>query len=402
MRYAKLVADDTFIGQYMKHMSYVETAESYDFWCAVWAIGEQVGYDVYVDRPNSPVHLNWYVILTAESGTTRKSTAVISIANLLGANHITRRIGPKNLEQYIHDNTISSGSGTATLMISELVTLLGKESHMNAMPGLLTDLYDCPAIRGGTRDSEYSMRNVYVNLLSASTPIWLVTAVNPSVVEGGLTSRIMFIVDDTRKRSIPWPKERDESDYYTMVHELAHCVDRAKEIKKIGISTGGLRKFTSWYNNRDVHTDPYLSSFEAREDDHVLKLAAILCINDGIMEIQATHISTSIKVIAQVKNTTVKLFGNEYSHKAKVTGHINRVRDVLIKAGIDGISQRSLRQRTRGMAVDELNVLIDIMHECGMIQVFKVGKGRMYRATQSIHGLGITSQVLSKLSLSDD
>ena len=321
MRYIKLVDDDTFIGQYMKHMSYVETAESYDFWCAVWVIGEQVGYNVFVDRPNSPVHLNWYIILTAESGTTRKSTAVTSIINLLGNNCISRRISPKHLEQLIHNNTMNNSSGTATLLISELVTLLGKESQMNAMPGLLTDLYDCPARRVGG-DNEYSMRNVYVNLLSASTPIWLLTAVNPSVVEGGLTSRIMFIVDDTRKRSIPWPKERDASDFRTMINQLSHCISKAKAQKKIGISQGGLRKFTSWYNNRDVHTDPYLSSFEAREDDHVLKLAAILCINDGIMEIQATHISTSIKVIAQVKSTTVKLFGNEYSHKAKVTGQI--------------------------------------------------------------------------------
>ena len=62
----------------MDYMSYVETAESYDFWCAVWAIGDACGRRVYVDRPNIPVYLNWYIILAAESGSTRKSTAITS------------------------------------------------------------------------------------------------------------------------------------------------------------------------------------------------------------------------------------------------------------------------------------------------------------------------------------
>ena len=55
MSYKKLVPQNSFIGQYLEHMSYVETAEAYDFWCAMWAIGVECGHDVFVDRPNTPV-----------------------------------------------------------------------------------------------------------------------------------------------------------------------------------------------------------------------------------------------------------------------------------------------------------------------------------------------------------
>ena len=102
MNYKKLVPKDSFIGQYMEYMSVVETAESYDFWCALWAIGVGCGRTVFVDRPNSPVFLNWYIILAAESGTTRKSTAINSIRKIVNETHpiITGKTSPENLDAW--------------------------------------------------------------------------------------------------------------------------------------------------------------------------------------------------------------------------------------------------------------------------------------------------------------
>ena len=110
MNYRKLVSSDSFIGQYMEYMSYVETAESYDFWCALWAIGTGVGRDVYVDRPNSPVYLNWYIILAAEAGTTRKSTAIGSIRDIVEGTTpiLAGKTSPTSLEilaMFSHDQT---------------------------------------------------------------------------------------------------------------------------------------------------------------------------------------------------------------------------------------------------------------------------------------------------------
>ena len=95
MNYRKLVPSDSFIGQYMDYMSGVETPEAYDFWCAVWAIGVCCGRSVYVDRPRLPVHLNWYIVLTAESGTTRKSTAVRFIEKIVEPLHSSLTINTK-------------------------------------------------------------------------------------------------------------------------------------------------------------------------------------------------------------------------------------------------------------------------------------------------------------------
>jgi len=405
MNYKKLVPSDSFIGQYMEYMSVLETPEVYDFWCALWAIGVGVGRDVYVDRPNSPVYLNWYIILAAEAGTTRKSTAISSISTIVGGTSplLTGKTSPEGLEILLHERTRKEGTARATFAVSELVTILGREGYMSTMPGLLTDLYDSPAERyvpGTIKSGELIHKNVYITFISASTPTWLVTAINPSVIEGGFTSRVIFVVEDRRKRAIAWPKERDPSSLRCIIRSYEETTEAGRGIGAIQISEGGLKKFTKWYNNRDAHQDPFQSSFEAREDDHVLRAAACLAINDGILELQDRHISHGIKIIAEAKDRANKLFGSGFNTRARMAGAVGRVREILIEAGSDGIKHSDLQRRVvRHIDAKELRVLIDIMHESNMIQIFELKRGRMYRATQAIEKFGVTSEILAKLNL---
>mgnify|MGYP003630744222 FL=1 len=405
MNYKKLVPKESFIGQYMEYMSVVETAESYDFWCALWAIGVGVGRDVFVDRPNSPVHCNWYIILAAESGTTRKSTAISSIRNIVSGygQTLTGRTSPESLELLLHESSRESGGARTNFAVSELVTILGKEGYLAGMPGLLTDLYDCPKERrspGTLKSGEIIQKNVYVNFISASTPAWLVTAINPTVIEGGFTSRVIFVVDDTRKRAIAWPENRANGDRLRLVKTFNESIANATANGVLGISKGGLDKFRKWYNNRATHADPFQSSFEAREDDHVLRLAGCLAINDGTFELQNNHINKGIQIIDNIKFRANGLFGGNLSTKARLGGAVAKVREVLISVGTDGIKHSDLhRKMARYIDASELRLLMNIMHECGMAQIFKMKRGEMYRATKDIEKFGVTSEVLGKLNL---
>ena len=404
MKYQSLIKPDTFIGQYMEYMSNVETPYAYDFWCAVWAIGVECGRSVFVDRPSAPVYLNWYLILAAESGTTRKSTAVRSIRQVLSGEQevLSGKTSPESLELILHDATRRTGSATAHFAVPELVTILGREGYMSTMPGLLTDLYDSPAERrspGTLKSGEIVQHDVYITFLSASTPSWLVTAINPSVIEGGFTSRVIFIVEDTRKRAIAWPESSKDLSRDRLSGLLQRSCERARDIGALTISDGGLRKFTRWYNNRPVSNDPFQSSFEAREDDHVLRLAAGLAINDGTLELQTTHITTSIKVIADAKRKASTLFGGQFSTGARIGDAVTRVREILIEAGGDGIRHNTLYRRVNHRLDNtEFKLLMKILHESDLIQVFQVEKGgKIYRATRNIENFGIISEVLGKI-----
>ena len=389
----------------MEYMSNVETPYAYDFWCALWAIGVECGRTVYVDRPSAPVFLNWYLILAAESGTTRKSTAVRAASALISGDRevLSGKTSPESLELILHECTRQRGTATAHFAVPELVTILGREGYMSTMPGLLTDLYDSPELRrspGTLKSGEIIQRDVYITFLSASTPSWLVTAINPSVIEGGFTSRVMFIVEDARKRSIPWPCNSRRTGQSTVQMVLQETCTRARGVGGLTISQGGLRKFTKWYNNRPVSNDPFQSSFEAREDDHVLKLAACLAINDGTLELQTTHITTGIKVIADAKYKASQLFGGSFSTGARVGNAVTRVREILISAGGDGIRHNALYRRVNNRLDNtEFKLLMKILHESDLIQVFEVKNGgKIYRATRNIENFGIISEVLAKVN----
>jgi hypothetical protein len=404
MNYKKLVPPDSFIGQYLTYMDVVETAQVYDFWCALWAIGVGIGRDVYVDRPNAPVFGNWYIILAADSGVTRKSTAINSIRSIVDRDHaiLAGKTSPEALELYLHERSRENGIAQANFAVEELVTILGREGYMSTMPGLLTDLYGCPAERkspGTLKTGEIIQRNVYVNFISASTPSWLVTAINPSVIEGGFTSRVIFIVDEERKRAIAWPTSRQHESLITLGDSYNNLIFKAKRIKTITISPNALSKFTKWYNSRTTHNDSFRSSFEAREDDHILRLSMCLAINDGTLELQSRHVGTAIKVIASVKDSATKLFGGTYSDDIRYREAIERIRTILLEAGSDGLRHNKLQQRVaRRLDAQELRLLMDIMHECSMIQIFEVKRGRFYRATKGIEKFGVVSDVIERLA----
>lgn len=370
---------DSFIGQYLDACSGSETAVAYDFWSAIWALSSAVGRRTYVDRPNAPVFLNWYIVLVAESGITRKSSAVNFARDILfpviegDTVMVEGSITPDKLMQDISKLSMENGHGQSTICVPEMVTVFARERHTMSLPGVLTDLYDCPSRRtgGGTLSrSAHDMRDVFVSLLSASTPSWLLRAINPDIIEGGFTSRTMFVVAATPKRRIAWPTNSECRDDVcaSLRQRLTEIREAARLCPHITINASGLRRFRQWYNSRELVTDSFIGSFQSREDAHILNMAACLCINDGSWEIQVRHISQAIKLIREVRDTSAGLFTGVAAPSHMIQG-IDKVRRMINDAGAVGIRQVDLYNSARRyMKKQELADLMDIMHQLGMVK----------------------------------
>lgn len=399
VNYRKLVPPDSFIGWYLTYCEGSETPYAYDFWTACWLLSCAVGRGIVVDRGSASVYLNLFLILVAESGITRKSTAVRRASRLsrgLGGDStlfIDSRITPEKLELDLALQSLEHGHAYATIAIDELVKFLGQEKYVRGMPTLLTDLYDSPDIRtgGGTLlRGRSEMRNVFLTFLSASTPSWLLRAVNPDVIEGGFTSRVIFVVAEEPKKTEPWPEDVDETLKREITERLQSIQAAASRIGRICINDTAKRKFANWYRSRDKKRDPFRSSFQSREDAHVLRLAALLCISDWTWEIQASHISTAIRVITETREDGASIFEGTGTN-SRIIHAIDAVRDKLIAAGLDGIKQsditKSLQSRSNA---SEIKTILDVMHELKMVQRFQgvqLGQGRpvtIWRATQSL------------------
>ncbi len=404
------VPENSFIARYLRFMATQETAHAYDFWCALWTLGCACGRATYVARPRAPVYLNMYLILVGDSGIPRKTTSVnmaLSLIRDLYADEqtlgiIDAKLTSEHLDLVIHERTKKFGSGQVVIGVPELAVFMGSEAYLANMPATLTDLYDCPVNRqGGTIARGLSeQHNVWVSLISGSTPIWLLKTVNPKVVEGGFSSRCMFVVANKPKQSIPWPVEEDNDAIREhLISDLRHCHSRANTCDPIRIVDTALDLFREWYATRDHSTDPFKQSFEAREDAHVLRIAALLGINDGSWEIQHKHVQLAIKLINTIKVSSGAMF--EYGiSRTKYAAAFDVIRTMLISKGMDPVARHILQRKCRyWIHSSELTMLMEVMHEFGVVQRFQSmpDRGRpteYFRGTEKMLDRGIGEKIL--------
>lgn len=400
MQYHRLVPHDSFMGRYLSYMQSQETAHAFDFWSGMFCVSTACARNTWVDRPRAPVFLNMFTILVGESGRPRKSASISHaqsiIRHLIDENedlaHIDAKVTPEKLNLILHDRTMEYGNAQLCITVPELAVFLGTERYISAMPILLTDLYDCPAARdgGGTiQRGKVLQRNVWVSFLSASTPIWLLKTVNPNVIEGGFTSRCFFIVSNEPKRAIPWPMDTDPQLQKAMIDDIKRIQKHAAMRDPIQLTESAMVTYTTWYAHRERSYDPFKQSFQAREDAHVLRVAALLSINDGTWLIRRSHISVAIRLVHQVKERSNNIFeGAEVQSKFALG--FDHMRSMLVSTGLDPLRKSEIYTRIRGtLTHDEFMTLIEIMHEIGAIQRFSVPSETRGRPTEYIRGTNL-------------
>jgi hypothetical protein len=149
------------------------------------------------------------------------------------------------------------------------------------MTGFLTAMYDC--------DDEYVKRTrvgarehipfPWFNMIAGTTPAWLGDNVKRREIEGGLTSRTIYVYHAEPIIANPFPKwTREKQALATaLVHDLAHISTLAGAFDFAGGDTGEAYKwYEDWYMNParlPRITDIRLSGYFARKPYHLVKLA---------------------------------------------------------------------------------------------------------------------------------
>lgn len=410
--------ENTFLSDYMKYMSQQETPAIYDFMCALWCLSIAVGRECYVDRPRAPVRFNIYIVLSSDSGVTRKSTSVRVATNVvrdfISGNSsklilIESKITSGLLEYELQEATRKHGYAHVAISASELAAVLSRSSGISAMPALLTDLYDCPDARLGggnssNRGHHVELRSVYASFIAGSTPTWLQRAVTPAIIEGGFTSRCYFIDGASRKRSVAWPTDESSGELRTgLINRLTDISQQASKIRTININASGKDRFIRWYNERVSHKDSYRASFEAREDSHVLRVAGLLCINDNRWLIGLYDIENAINIVQRIKYDGMRLFTGTSIDKRDIR-LVERIRSSLIAGGQTGINQTDLARGLRpAYKSEQVRSVLTVMHELDLVQKFSVEtNGRpttVWRGTIYLANDDLYAEVVNKLGI---
>jgi hypothetical protein len=191
--------------------------------------------------------------------------------------------------------------------------------------------------------------------------------------------------------------------YNDLCEDLRIIATEARTRPPVELHDDALQLFTQWYANRRPDLDAFKNSFSAREDAHVLRVAALLCINDGSWLVHTYHIERAIALIADVKQHSSKIF--EFSDaQRKYGGVLDMIRMQLINAGMDPVphGRLYLKCRTR-MDTKEFVALLDVLEELGAIQRFdfKNDRGRpttLIRGTQKLIARGLGESVMARFT----
>jgi len=225
-------------------------------------------------------------------------------------------------------------------------------------------------------------------------------------MEPEFASKLVFVYSDTPKGVRPWPDETSLVRSSAALDSLRVECDR---LYSISMNENAITRYSNWYRRRTVQRDPERSILVSRDDEHLLRYASYLAINDGTFQIQTRHITTARKIIDDVNTGRDKLFQPiDVGSSGRIMRGVDRARSFILEAGGDGVRERALYRNLRTiMSHDEFLLMLNVMHESEMVskvRVSKTGRGRpyyIYRPTNRIHAPASISEIRSQMGINE-
>lgn len=333
-----------WIASYLNYTRHSESPEAFHFWTAVSTIGGALRRRVWIDQRIFHWTPNFYIILVAPPGVATKSTSVN-----IGMNILRRVDGPKFGPQAITWQALTQALAEAhesvpigkdeygedlmytmsclTCAISELGTFLVPEDSQ--MVSALIGLYDgqlgvwdkLTKTQGGDK-----IYNPWLNIIGCTTPNWISQHFDVNLIEGGLSSRILFVYANKKRQLVAypgksWTAKEFEAETMTLAQDLAIIAAIGGEYT---LSDQADEWGEAWY--KKLHTSRPVSmasdrwqGYFSRKQAHVHKLAIVLAAAEGSeLVIERHHLQNADRAITDLEHNMEKVFnviGESPQHK---------------------------------------------------------------------------------------
>ena len=370
---------------YLELMENTEPAKIFDTWTGYSVIAACLRRKVILQLGRLTYNSNIYVVLVAEPGVARKTQAIKYGVDFLrtipdivmSSDSATKEAMTDDIEGSALDALSSDGTqlrhSSLNIISKEFESFLGQKKENTRMLTALTDLFDCPDDWSARTRHSGSSKIVrpWVNLLSATTPESLANSLPTSAVGGGLTSRMLFVWADKKKKPVAIPamtekekvlKTKLEKDLYQISRMSGEYV----------MAADCVNKWMAWYDNYDedesgvrICTDKSFSGWYSRKPTLIIKVAMLSAAsesNEFILEWK--HIEKAIDEIKQVE----RLMGNAFKAigKSEISGEVDTVLQIIIK--YEWISEKQLMTIVwRDIDSTKFNNVIDTLLKTGKI-----------------------------------
>lgn len=372
---------------YLKYTENSEPPISYHTWAGLSLIAGALQRKVYIRWGFEVIYPNLYVVLVGPSGRARKGVALgiakdilmnlpgVSIAPEATSREALILAMKRSLSNFSDDTTgVIKFHCSITAFSEELSVLLG-QSDIKFLANL-TDWYDSRErweyeTIGRGKDA---LQGPCVNLLGATAPDWLQSMLPQEAVGGGFTSRVIFVVEDKKGKTIPKPvlTEAEIELGSALTRDLERINQLAGEMR---FTERGEQAYTEWYTREDAalnngHAaveDPRFSGYCERRATHLRKLMILVSASRGDdMEITEGDFKRSEKILRSTEMKMHRTFGG--LGRARYSDVTERVMDYIKNVGITTRSSL-LAKFYRDVDSGTLKIIEEVMQQMGVVKI---------------------------------
>lgn len=317
------------------YLQFVENSESpinYHTWCGLSVIAGSLQRRVYIKWGlGQTIYPNLYIVLIGPSGRTRKGVALgiakdllkqvpgISVAPESSSGRQAMILAMKRA--LINFQDPSDGKikfhCAITAFSEELSVFLGQGDI--AYLSNLTDWYD------SKDDWEYetvgrgkdTLQGLCLNLMGGTAPDWIQSMIPPEAVGGGFTSRVIFIVEDQKRKIVP--KHTMSEDEKKLQGALLRDLERISKLSgEVKFTPEAEKLYVDWYTAEDTKLangqpaieDTRFAGYCERRATHIRKLMIICSVSRGDdLTIKAEDFLKARNLLESAERNMHKTFG---------------------------------------------------------------------------------------------
>lgn len=317
---------DDFLEAYLRYTANTESPTSYHTWSAISLLSIALERRVYMRWGHTTIYPNQYIVLIGPSGVRKGEPLMIAreFVQSLGKMVIPEATSKEALISRMHSSiSVYEDAGRvrtqcpAVVIAEELSVFLGENNLM--FLAQLTNWYDSreswayDTKRGGKEE----INGVCMNMLASMAPDWVNLCIPTSAIGGGFTSRILFIVEQRKERTVLDPNSVpvDENLRADLEADL-EAVHRL--VGEYRFSPSAQKAYEEWYAKEDEDiargrpavADPRFAGYMSRRATHVKKIGmACSAARSDSMVVEKEDFDRALLLLGQAERNMPEAFG---------------------------------------------------------------------------------------------
>lgn len=247
-------------------------------------------------------YTNLWICILGNSTISRKSTAINIGMNILEAAKLNHYKLPEDFSPEALVEALSQDSQRAFVR-DEVGTFIAamQKQYNSGIEGFLCDIYGCrPKYTRKLRKETFTITDVYMPQLTATTPSTFAECSNPQTLTSGYFARFIYAFPERKRKLMPIGnigkgQIKAKKELAEWLAKLDKFLEKEKLITYI-LSTGGLSELNKWIGDfentvQDSEDPEVTGAIYGRGQEFVIKVAALIELGKEEFLSQLSHMS---------------------------------------------------------------------------------------------------------------